>query len=137
MFGEHRQYDRQAELGAKYREEVGSLLFPKYQYTQADFLFVPTRFSEEFAEAADLHLQHGVYLECAVPKIIDMVRQQSKGEAQVRVVELCTCRGGRRGRPALMINDICKPHGKFGIAHPVKISGSHQVFSEQMDSIQF
>ena len=120
----------------KYQEDDGSLLFPKY--TQADFLFVPTRFSEEFAEAADLHLKHGVYLECAVPKIVDMIRQQLKTEeeVQVRVVELCTCWGGRRGRPASMINDLCKPHGKFGIAHPVKISGSLQVFSEQMDDIQ-
>jgi hypothetical protein len=120
----------------KYREEDGSLLFPKY--TQADFLFVPTRFSEEFAEAADLHLKHGVYLECAVPKIVDMIRQQSKreDEVQVRVVELCTCWGGRRARPASMINDLCKHHGKIGIAHPVKISGSLQVFSEQMDDIQ-
>jgi hypothetical protein len=110
----------------------------EYQYTQADFLFVPTRFSEEFAEAADLHLKHGVYLECAVPKIVDMIRQQSKreDEVQVRVVKLCTCWGGRRARPAAMINDLCKQYGKFGIAHPVKISGSLQVFSEQMDDIQ-
>ena len=71
---------------AKYRQGDGSLLFPSY--SQSDFLFVPTKYSGEFAEAASLHLKHGVFLECVIPKIPDIIHQQTN--AEVRVVKLCT-----------------------------------------------
>ena len=117
---------------AKYRQGDGSLLFPSY--SQSDFLFVPTKYSGEFAEAASLHLKHRVFLECAIPKIVDIIRQQTN--AEVRVVKLCTAWTRKRGKPE-MIDAKCKPKGKFGIAHPMKISGGLERFSEQMDRIQF
>ena len=72
---------------AKYQEDDGSILFPSF--TQADFLFVPTKYSEEFAEAARLHLKHQVFLECSLPQIVDMVQQQIHAP-EVRVVKVCT-----------------------------------------------
>jgi len=118
---------------AKYREEDGSLLFPSY--TQADFLLVPTKYSELFAEAARLHLKHGIYLECSLPKIVDMIRQQTTS-AGVRVVKLCTSWAGRRGKPG-MSRTVCRPRGEAGIVHPMKISTGLGVFAEEMDDIQF
>ena len=44
----------------KYQEEDGSHLFPAY--VQADFLFVPTKYSDEFAEASRLHIKYHAFL---------------------------------------------------------------------------
>ena len=116
---------------SKYQEEDGSLLFPSY--TQADFLLVPTKYSEHFAEAARLHLKHGIYLECSLPKIVDIIRQQTS--AGVRVVKLCTAWGRWRGKPEM--SRRCRPKGEAGIVHPMKISSGLGIFAEEMDGIQF
>ena len=117
----------------KYQEADGSHLFPAY--VQADFLFVPTKYSDEFAEAARLHLKYNVYLECAIPKIVDMVKQQTSAEV-TRVVQLCTWWSGKRGHPDMYTK--CLDQGIIGTMHPQKLSlyglGNYDY---QMNLIQF
>ena len=117
----------------KYQEEDGSHLFPAY--VQADFLFVPTKYSDEFAEAARLHLKYSVFLECAMPKIVDMVVQQTSAEVP-RLVRLCTWWSGKRGHPDMYTK--CLGQGAIGTMHPQKMSfyglGNYDY---QMNLIQF
>jgi hypothetical protein len=70
-------------------------------YTQADVLFVPVSVAQEFATAVTMHTASNpkVFLECAMPSIVDMVHQVSS--IPVRTVVLCTMwnpAGGRRSR---------------------------------------
>jgi len=125
-------------MSARYREYDGSILFPSY--TQADFLFVPTKYAEEFAQAARLHLKYEVHLECSLAKIVDMIRQQTG--AGVRQVNLCTTWGGKRGQPTML--QVCRKQkrknpkiGVITVVHPIKLSQRLGLYSEQMDSIQF
>ncbi len=118
----------------KYREQDGSLLFPSF--TQADFLMVPTKYSDEFEEAARLHLKHGVYLECSIPKIVDMIRHRSGSKPGVRVTKLCTSWTNKRGRPE-MSKKCRSKRGRAGILHPFKISQGLQAYADEMDNIQF
>ena len=60
---------------AIYREEDGSILFSPF--LQVDFMFVPTKYADEFARAADLHLKHGIRVECAFSTVIDMVLRRA------------------------------------------------------------
>jgi len=121
---------------AKYRENDGSILFPSY--TQADFLFVPTKHSREFIDAAALHLKHSVWLEVAMGKIVDMVRQETNFTIQTRVVGLCTSWGGRRGKEAML--DVCRGGMKgtpIGTAHPFKLNSvGYALFDKLFDEMQ-
>ncbi len=78
-----------------YREpDDGSLLIQSFG--QADFMYVPTKYTDEFVKAGQLHLDHGIFIECAYPNVVDMVRR--KTDAQIRVTDLCTnWTGGMRG----------------------------------------
>ena len=99
-----------------YREEDGSILFSSY--VQADFAFVPTKYADEFARAARLHLKHKVFIECAYNTVVDMVRV--KTGATSRSVDLCTSWFARRGLDK-MIN-MCKGDDhKYGLYHPYKM----------------
>lgn len=119
---------------AKYREEDGSIIFPSY--TQADFLFVPTKYSDEFAEAARLHLKHEVWLECALPQIVDMIRQQTNA-LPVHVVKLCTTFHPVRGKE-FMASRKCRNKGSIGVVHPLKLGKvGYDAFERVMDSFQF
>jgi hypothetical protein len=78
--------------------EVSFAIVP---YTQADVLFVPVSVAQEFATAVAMHTASNpkVFLECAMPSIVDMVHQVSS--IPVRTVVLCTMwnpAGGRRSR---------------------------------------
>lgn len=118
---------------AKYQEDDGSMLFPSF--TQADFLFVPTKYSEEFAEAARLHLKHQVFLECALPQIVDMVQQQTNAP-DVRVVKLCTTFHKIRGLE-FMASSKCNNEGIIGVVHPLKLNTvGYNAFEREMDSFQ-
>ena len=58
----------------KYLEkDDGSYLSPNP--IQADVMYVPTSLADEFAEAAQIMIDHKVFLECGFPKIVDMLRQ--------------------------------------------------------------
>jgi hypothetical protein len=71
---------------AVYREEDGSILFSRF--LQSDALFVPTKYADEFARAAELHLNHKIWIECSLNTVVDMVQQRTN--ATLRYVKLCT-----------------------------------------------
>jgi hypothetical protein len=103
----------------RFREDNGtSLVFPSQ--AQADFLFVPTKYADDCYEAAEILFKHKVFLECAVPTIVQMIHHVS-GEKPA-FVRLCTTWGARRGSPGM--TDICfRNEGpiSFGIIHSLKI----------------
>jgi len=105
-------------------------------FTQADFLvFVPTKYSKEFAEAARLHLKHQVFLECSLPQIVDMGRQQTHAP-EVRVVKLCTTFHTMRGLE-FMASSQFQNEGIIGLVHPLKLSKvGYNAFEREMDSFQ-
>ena len=99
---------------AKYLEQDGSfLVFPR---GQADFLYVPITLAQAYAEAAELIVEHDTFLECGLPKLIDMIRQKSV--SSVKIVDLCTnWNPNERGEVAML--ELCQK----GIAmyHPFKL----------------
>lgn len=103
----------------RYRETDGSILFPPG--AQADFFFVPTDYAEEFALAADLHLKHGIFIECAFNAIMHMVWM--KTNATVRSVGLCTEWSPKyRGTVSSLSECLDKSRiTPFGFIHPFKI----------------
>jgi hypothetical protein len=122
---------------ARFLEQDGSMLF--LSYTQADFLFVPTKYADLYAKAAELHSKNNVFLECAMSKIVDMVRQQANENVNVRLVKLCTNFRAHRGKPSMI--PWCKTHNNqeqtFGIVHPIKMnSGGFKDVDRIMDEIQ-
>jgi hypothetical protein len=102
----------------KYREPDGSILFPSY--TQADFLYVPTKLADDFSGIAKLLLEHNIWIECNFGKIVDELQQRANGT--VRVVPLCTSWGKRRGTISMLKNCI-QPKRHHGVYHPYKIGG--------------
>ena len=100
----------------QYREEDGSILFTPF--TQADFMFIPTKYADEFIKAAALHVKYGVFLECAYSKIVDMIVRTS--DATVRNVPLCTTFLKIRDTDRFM-HDCYFDGRNFGIMHPWKL----------------
>ncbi len=124
---------KDTELSKPYLEDDGSLLISPY--VQADFLYVPTKYTDEFAAAAQIHLKHSVFIECAYGTVIDMVRR--KTEANIRVTKLCTSFDQSiRGTPQFVEN--CRSSQKdLAIIHPFKLSKGYGAYSEAVDSFQY
>ncbi len=123
---------KDVESSQPYLEEDGSLLFSPF--VQADFLYVPTKYADEFAQAAQFHLKHGVFIECAYGTVVDMVRR--KTGADVRVTKLCTTFNQElRGTPESV--QMCKNSGaNEAIIHPFKISKGYDLYGNAMDMVQ-
>ena len=101
----------------KYREKDGSVLYP--YFVQGDMLYVPTKYTDSFVEAATLHGKHDVFLEVAFPKIIDMVFLGSNYTTDD--VNLCTEWKRRiRGSDRFLYNCM-RDQRNFGFIHPYKI----------------
>ena len=118
---------------AVYREEDGSILFSPF--SQADFMFVPTKYADEFARATDLHLKHGIWIECASSTVIDMVRRRA--DASVRSIRLCTGWSDIRNTVNMIGSCATDKNLKYGFAHPFKL-GAHgyKNFSLAYESMQ-
>jgi hypothetical protein len=115
----------------KYREPDGSILVPSY--TQADFMYVPTKLADDFAGIAKLLLEHKIYLECNFGIIVDQLQQRSN--ATVRVVPLCTSWGGKRGKLPMLQKCIHgKPKKHYGVYHPYKMGGDVVSFDAGFDA---
>ena len=94
------------------------MIFPSF--TQADFLFIPTKYADTFSLASRLHAKHGIWLEIAIPKIIDMIRQKYKG-VRTRTLKLCTSFEHKRKYPFRLM-DYCNGYKVvIGGLHPAKI----------------
>ena len=96
---------------------------------QSDFMLVPTALTEDFSRAAQLMVDHKVFLECAIPKILDILTRTRKVET--RVVELCTAwnkkmfkgkKIGIRGLPSMIGKCKSNPKITFGMFHPYKLN---------------
>ena len=116
-----------------YLEENDRFFVPPHE--QSDFMLVPTALTEDYSRAAQLMLDHKVFLECAFPKILDILTRTKNIET--RIVSLCTDwpanktlpNGklskkwiGIRGLPNML--EKCKsfPRTTFGMFHPYKLN---------------
>lgn len=115
----------QDPASAVYREDDGSLLI--MSRVRGDYLFVPTRYANAFAQAADLHIKYNVFLECAFGAIVDWVRRQTG--APIRRVLL-------HGADPDIDNQRQGPEN-LGVAHPYKIGQlGFQKWSYLVDKFQ-
>lgn len=76
-----------------------------------------TSLADAYQEAAQIMVDHKVFLECAFPKIIDMLRQRAN--ATTRSVNLCT--NFRRYRGTVTMIDLCGDKSPMGVVHPFKM----------------
>ena len=123
---------------APYREtkgdQTGSILIPPWE--PADFLFVPTAYASTFIDIASLFLDHQVFLECAMPTILDMVILHHK-DAKLQTKDLCTSWDESLRNsdtmiakciapaPTMLESSSIKPvsrQSSFGFFHPYKLS---------------
>ena len=117
----------------KYRDEDGLILFPAAR--QADFLYVPIAYADEFIEAIELHLKHTIFLECAMSTVVDMVVHRTN--ATVRSVLLCTDFSSGAIRRTSNVAEKCKKlTSSLGFIHPMKISNGYKNYSQMYDEIQ-
>ena len=120
----------------KLREPDGSIVFTGFG--QSDFMFVPVLLAGIFDEAASPHLKHGVWIECAFPKVLDHLIKWTK--AQHRHISLCTewdysIRGTMGGTMQFVRRCIDDPIPS-GIFHPIKPSNGLEIYSRVYDSVQ-
>ncbi|CAJ1967234.1 unnamed protein product [Cylindrotheca closterium] len=118
---------------AKYLDPDGSAWFPFH--TQSDFLMVPTKYAEPFAEAVNIHLKYLVWLECAIGKIVDILQQQL--QAPTRLVYLCTKFKSKYRGWFSPIYDCNKSNDTIAVFHPLKWRKRFDVFWENSDLINF
>lgn len=121
-------------------EDDGSLIVP--DRAQSDFLFVPTRYADRFKAAADLMVQHGVYLECGMPTIVQTLRHLFS-DLKVGYINLCTQLeeyNTLRGKAEILEECIAKDTKgteKYGVYHPYKISKGLESWGSMFDRITF
>ena len=123
-------------------------------HTQADLLYMPFTYTSTFVELATLLEMYQVWIECAIPTIVDQIQRlhsngasttntnetssssrniNNKGGVPVNVIPLCTSWKGSRGKPymALVCVNATNPY-YHGVYHPIKpgvdIDGWENVF---------
>jgi hypothetical protein len=118
-----------------YREHDDTLLVNSY--TQSDFLYVPTKIADEWSTVSKLFLDAGVYLECSAGPTVNIVRQLANGTIPLRVVDLCTTGGGKRGmRGKLPMAVLCmKEITNVGIVHPIKMGYGVEGWAQAFDLV--
>jgi len=52
-------------------------------------MYVPTSLVDEFAAAAEIMVDHEVFLGCGFPKIVDMIRQKMPSTTKVGGADFC------------------------------------------------
>jgi len=118
---------------ARYREDDGSILF--LPFVQADFMFVPTKYAHEFAMAAELHLKHRIWIECAFNTITDMVRR--KTDAKIRSTKLCSEWSESLRGTDKAIWKCGQGDNKYAFVHPFKTgTNGYKKFSKTYNKLQ-
>ena len=113
-----------------YSEDDGSIVFK--QKGQSDWAFIPLKYADAFEHAASL-LNHNVFLECALPNIVNMMRRNAN--APVRELHLCTSWGPSRGTKKFLKTCIENEY-QYGVVHPFKLgSKGYQGYSEAFDAV--
>jgi hypothetical protein len=113
----------------KYKEEDGSFLVPPFG--QADFLYVPFKYADQFIEVAELMLEARVFLEFAIPTIVQILRKVAN--ASVKSLDLCTSWKRTRGLPAMIKECANNPRTNYGMYHPYKLSKGWKSWSDMFD----
>ena len=111
----------------KYLELDGSfLVLPR---GQADFLYVPITLAQAYAEAAEVIVEHDTFLECGLPKLIDMIRKTST--ASIKVVDLCSNWNRNERGEVAMLNQCRRGMAMY---HPFKLHvHGYRIWSEWFD----
>ena len=115
-------------------DNEGPLLIPAWE--QSDFLFVPTKFANSFIDIASLFLDHKVFLECAMPTIVDILRQQDT-RVKVEAHSLCSTWDGSRGTDRMMSTCPLRKGHPPGMYHPYKLSHGMESWDAMFDSVAF
>ena len=116
--------------------------FPGFH--QSDFLYMPLKYTKLFEQAARPQLRNEVFIECAIPTIVQWVIQAAKKKSMVpnerpqnepnlddvvdtpklNDVPLCTSWGPpnntTRGRDSMLMNCI-RSSSDWGMFHPLKL----------------
>ena len=128
-----------------YREKngvgAGSIMIPPWE--PSDFLYMPTAYAQDFIDIANLFLDHQVFLECAMPTILDMMRQ--KTQVQVHTRNLCTSWEEKERSTDKMIegcegtaSENTEPHNpSFGVFHPFKLSNGLSSWDAMFDFVTY
>ena len=118
----------------RYKNEEGALLVPAV--TQADFFYVPMALVGSFIDAAELMIKHKVFLECAFPTIVQMLRRIQNIE--IRTISLCTGKMSQGSRGNQRMIDRCKAKRPFhGVYHPYKLSVGLQKWNAMFNSLSY
>ena len=119
-----------------YREKSdGSIVISPY--VQADFLYVPMKYAEEFGDIAKLFVEYGVFLECAMGTMVDMLRRTAG--AKIRRISLCSHWTKKRGKPSMIkkcFNEQEIQNGPYGMYHPIKLGYDLEVWGDFFDHIK-
>lgn len=107
----------------RYRDPMdGSFMVPVKG--QSDFFYVPISLAEPFRDAAQLLLDHNVFLECAFPTLADMLQHRTDpsvdGVAAIRHARLCT-NWDRNIRGTMGMLNACGPREQVEVLHPIKM----------------
>jgi hypothetical protein len=104
----------------KYREDQDqSLLVPPPFPAAADFLYVSTSLADAYQEAAQIMVDHKVFLECGFPKIVDILQQRAN--ATIHKVSLCTHTSNEQERGSFEMIGACDGDHPIGLVHPFKL----------------
>ena len=111
------------------KDDDGSLLvLPR---GQADFLYVPIELCQAYANAAEIMVDHDTFLECGLPKLLDMIRQTSL--ASIKVVDLCTSWTPNERGEVVMLSQ-CQPG--MAMYHPFKLHvHGYRTWSDMFDFV--
>jgi hypothetical protein len=103
-------------LSHAYREPDGSFLIPSPSFGGSDFLYIPLRFAGPFSQVATLLTNHGMFLECGFPKLVDILRRHYNATAMS--VPLCTTFATQQRGTMDMIKGCSRP---LTVVHPLKL----------------
>uniref|UniRef100_A0A7S4EPV0 Uncharacterized protein n=2 Tax=Pseudo-nitzschia australis TaxID=44445 RepID=A0A7S4EPV0_9STRA len=102
----------------KYCEADGSYFSPPF--AQSDILYVPISLADDFVVPAQIMTDNSVFLEVAMPKIVDMLRQTTNGTTTVSIANLCTKWDKQRGK----VGSLIQCGHPVSARHPFKL-GTH------------
>ena len=120
----------------------GDPFFSVPNQQRSDFLYVPTRLADQFEAIALLMVANNVFLECAIPTIVDVLSGKlqkhtsaiSANEVGLRFVGWCDEQGNATTRSTLEMIANCRSHYPYSIIHPYKLNvGGYKAWDRVFD----
>ena len=119
-------------LSAPMRELDGSML--QMGPARSDFIYVPTKFAEKFDAASKLAVKHNNFLECAMPNLVQILRNTAN-LTSLEKVQLCQdCSSGGSGT---VKHFKCCIDRHPAIIHPVKLTSGLDAWGDAFDRLAF